>query len=185
MSSPKSVAELGVIGRAEDMHAIWTGADATLAYLDQVTRQVGGRRGQHGHPDGDRRTGLCPHPPRHFTGGRSATRIAMVPATFATLAGSASSQDGASNQRPPRTTARSSSSPDSIRKPGVSSRTSEGRSGDRHDRPTSRGPDRPREADRGRAASLTPPRDWDVLHEATIRRFLATDPQLVHDRQCG
>jgi hypothetical protein len=41
------VAELGVIGRAEDMHAIMDAErDATLAYLDRVTRQMGGRRGR-------------------------------------------------------------------------------------------------------------------------------------------
>ena len=39
--------ELGVIGRAEDMHAIMDAErDATLGYLDEVTRQMGGRRGQ-------------------------------------------------------------------------------------------------------------------------------------------
>jgi conjugative relaxase-like TrwC/TraI family protein len=47
ISAHKSVAELGVIGRAEDMHAIMDAErDATLAYLDQVTRTVGGRRGR-------------------------------------------------------------------------------------------------------------------------------------------
>jgi conjugative relaxase-like TrwC/TraI family protein len=47
ISSHKSVAELGVIGRAEDMHAIMDAErDATVAYLDQVTRTVGGRRGR-------------------------------------------------------------------------------------------------------------------------------------------
>jgi conjugative relaxase-like TrwC/TraI family protein len=46
-SAHKSVAELGVIGRAEDMHAIMDAErDATLAYLDEVTRQMGGRRGR-------------------------------------------------------------------------------------------------------------------------------------------
>ncbi|MGP8205622.1 MAG: relaxase domain-containing protein, partial [Acidimicrobiales bacterium] len=41
------MAELGVIGRAEDMHAIMDAErDATLAYLDSVTRHMGGRRGQ-------------------------------------------------------------------------------------------------------------------------------------------
>ena len=47
IAAHKSVAELGVIGRAEDMHAIMDAErDATLAYLDSVTRQMGGRRGQ-------------------------------------------------------------------------------------------------------------------------------------------
>jgi len=47
ISAHKSVAELGVIGRAEDMHAIMDAErDATLDYLDQVTRQTGGRRGR-------------------------------------------------------------------------------------------------------------------------------------------
>ena len=47
IAAHKSVAELGVIGRAEDMHAIMDAErDATLAYLDSVTRQIGGRRGQ-------------------------------------------------------------------------------------------------------------------------------------------
>jgi conjugative relaxase-like TrwC/TraI family protein len=47
ISAHKSVAELGVIGRAEDVHAITDAErDATLAYLDQVTRQMGGRRGR-------------------------------------------------------------------------------------------------------------------------------------------
>ncbi|MGH8999663.1 MAG: MobF family relaxase [Acidimicrobiia bacterium] len=47
VSAHKSVAELGVIGRAEDMHRILdTERDATLAYLEGVTRQRGGRRGR-------------------------------------------------------------------------------------------------------------------------------------------
>jgi conjugative relaxase-like TrwC/TraI family protein len=47
ISAHKSVAELGVIGRAEDMHLIMDAErDATLAYLDQVTQRVGGRRGR-------------------------------------------------------------------------------------------------------------------------------------------
>jgi len=37
MSAHKSVAELGVIGRAEDMHQIMDAErDATLGYLDRV-----------------------------------------------------------------------------------------------------------------------------------------------------
>ncbi len=47
IAAHKSVAELGVIGRAEEMHRIMDAErDATLAYLDSVTRQMGGRRGQ-------------------------------------------------------------------------------------------------------------------------------------------
>jgi conjugative relaxase-like TrwC/TraI family protein len=47
ISAHKSVAELGVIGRAEHMHTIMDAErDATLAYLDRVTRQMGGRRGR-------------------------------------------------------------------------------------------------------------------------------------------
>jgi len=46
ISAHKSVAELGVIGRAEDMHAIMDAErDATLAYLESVTKTGGGRRG--------------------------------------------------------------------------------------------------------------------------------------------
>ena len=46
IAAHKSVAELGVLGRAEDMHAIMDAErDATLAYLDELTRQRGGRRG--------------------------------------------------------------------------------------------------------------------------------------------
>ena len=47
VSPGKSVAELGVIGRAEDMHVILEAETAaTLGYLDQVTREQGGRRGR-------------------------------------------------------------------------------------------------------------------------------------------
>ena len=43
ISAHKSVAELGVMGRAEDMHLIMDAErDATLGYLDRVTRQMGG-----------------------------------------------------------------------------------------------------------------------------------------------
>ena len=85
ISAHKSVSELGVIGRAEHMHQIMDAErDATLDYLDEVTRQVGGRRGRTATPTATGGLVYAPHPPRHFTGGRSATRIAMVPATFAT-----------------------------------------------------------------------------------------------------
>ncbi len=47
ISAHKSVAELGVLGRAEHMHAILDAErDATLSYLDEVTRTMGGRRGR-------------------------------------------------------------------------------------------------------------------------------------------
>jgi len=45
IAAHKSVAELGVIGRAEDMHRIMDAErDATLAYLDALTAHQGGRR---------------------------------------------------------------------------------------------------------------------------------------------
>ena len=47
ISAHKSVAELGVIGRADDMHLIMDAErDATLAHLDELTRRRGGRRGE-------------------------------------------------------------------------------------------------------------------------------------------
>ncbi len=47
VSAHKSVAELGVIGRVGDMHRILDAErDGTLAYLDQLTREQGGRRGR-------------------------------------------------------------------------------------------------------------------------------------------
>ena len=47
VSAQKSLAELGVIGRADHMHAILDAeTDATLAYLDSLTREAGGRRGR-------------------------------------------------------------------------------------------------------------------------------------------
>jgi conjugative relaxase-like TrwC/TraI family protein len=47
ISAHKSVAELGVLGRAEDMHRIMDAErDATLSYLDDLTRRAGGRRGR-------------------------------------------------------------------------------------------------------------------------------------------
>jgi conjugative relaxase-like TrwC/TraI family protein len=53
ISAHKSVAELGVIGRAEHMHQIMDAErDATLGYLDRVTRQMGGRRGRSAVPTG-------------------------------------------------------------------------------------------------------------------------------------
>ncbi len=47
VSPPKSIAELGVIGRAEDMHLILDAEhDATMGYLDSVVQDQGGRRGR-------------------------------------------------------------------------------------------------------------------------------------------
>ena len=47
VSPHKSIAELGVIGRAEDMHKIVDAErDATMAYLDEVVWDRGGRRGR-------------------------------------------------------------------------------------------------------------------------------------------
>src|SRR3954470_20605757 len=47
ISAHKSVAELGVIGQAEAMHQIMDAErDATLGYLDAVTRRMGARRGR-------------------------------------------------------------------------------------------------------------------------------------------
>src|SRR5438309_4703156 len=47
IAAQKSVAELGVIGRAEDMHRIMDAErDATLSYLEAVTQTRGGRRGR-------------------------------------------------------------------------------------------------------------------------------------------
>jgi len=47
VSAHKSVAELGVMGRADDMHRIMDAErDGTLAYLDAVTQAMGGRRGK-------------------------------------------------------------------------------------------------------------------------------------------
>jgi conjugative relaxase-like TrwC/TraI family protein len=46
ISAHKLVAELGLVGRAEDTHQIMDAErDATLCHLDELTRQVGGRRG--------------------------------------------------------------------------------------------------------------------------------------------
>ena len=66
VSPHKSVAELGVIGRAEDMHAIADAErDATMAYLDKVVQDQGGRRGraQVRTPTGAS-PGRCPAMPR-------------------------------------------------------------------------------------------------------------------------
>ena len=68
ISAHKSVAELGVIGRAEDMHRIMDAErDATLDYLDQVTRTAGGRRGRSATPTAT--SGLVYAHTRHATSG--------------------------------------------------------------------------------------------------------------------
>lgn len=47
VAAQKSVAILGIVGRADDMHAIVDAeSDATLAFLDQWCRKAGGRRGR-------------------------------------------------------------------------------------------------------------------------------------------
>ncbi|MGH9266980.1 MAG: MobF family relaxase, partial [Acidimicrobiales bacterium] len=52
VAAHKSVAVLGIVGRADDMHAILDAeSDATLAFLDAWCRSAGGRRGR-----GQRRT---------------------------------------------------------------------------------------------------------------------------------
>jgi hypothetical protein len=68
IAAHKSVAELGVLGRAEDMHAIMDAErDATLAYLDELTKERGGRRGVAAVPT--ETTGRLRHsPPRHHQG---------------------------------------------------------------------------------------------------------------------
>ena len=47
VAAHKSVAELGVLGTPEDMHAIMDAErDATHSYLDDLTKERGGRRGR-------------------------------------------------------------------------------------------------------------------------------------------
>ena len=66
IAAHKSVAELGVLGRAEDMHAIMDAErDATLSYLDDLTRERGGRRGVAAVPTAT--TGLVYAHARHAT----------------------------------------------------------------------------------------------------------------------
>jgi conjugative relaxase-like TrwC/TraI family protein len=66
ISAHKSVAELGVLARAEDMHAIMDAErDATLAYLDELTKERGGRRGVAAVPT--ETTGLVYATARHAT----------------------------------------------------------------------------------------------------------------------
>jgi len=66
ISAHKSVAELGVIGRAEDMHLIMDAErDATVAYLETVTRNGGGRRSRAAVPTAT--SGLVYADTRHAT----------------------------------------------------------------------------------------------------------------------
>jgi conjugative relaxase-like TrwC/TraI family protein len=66
ISAHKSVAELGVIGRAEDMHRIMDAErDATLSYLEAVTQTRGGRRGRQRTPTAT--SGLVYAHTRHAT----------------------------------------------------------------------------------------------------------------------
>jgi hypothetical protein len=71
IAAHKSVAELGVIGRAEDMHRIMDAErNATLAYLDALTRDVGGRRGRAGVLTQTSGLVYASTPPRHLPGRR-------------------------------------------------------------------------------------------------------------------
>jgi len=66
VSPHKSVAELGVLGWADAMHAIVDAErDATLAYLDRMCRDMGGRRGENATPT--RTAGLVWVTSRHAT----------------------------------------------------------------------------------------------------------------------
>ena len=66
IAAHKSVAELGVLGQVEHMHAIMDAErDATLAYLDEITRERGGRRGVAAVPTPT--TGLVYAHARHAT----------------------------------------------------------------------------------------------------------------------
>ena len=66
IAAHKSVAELGVLGQVEHMHAIMDAErDATLGYLDQLTRERRGRRGVATVPPAT--TGLVYAPARHAT----------------------------------------------------------------------------------------------------------------------
>ena len=66
IAAHKSVAELGVLGRMDDMHAIMDAErDATLGYLDQLTQERGGRRGVAAVPTAT--TGLVYAHARHAT----------------------------------------------------------------------------------------------------------------------
>ena len=71
VAAHKSVALLGLMGRAEDMHELLDAErDATLAYLDELTRRQGGRRGRAAVRHADVGPGVRPHPSRHVPGRR-------------------------------------------------------------------------------------------------------------------
>lgn len=66
IGAEKTVAELGVIGRTDDMHAIMDAErDATLSYLDELTLRRGGRRGEKAIPSAT--AGLVYATTRHAT----------------------------------------------------------------------------------------------------------------------
>ncbi len=66
IAAHKSVAELGVIGRADDMHAIIDAErDATIGYMDRLTMKRGGRQGRAAVPVST--TGLVYAHSRHAT----------------------------------------------------------------------------------------------------------------------
>ena len=72
VSAHKSVALLGVIGFADEMHAIFGAeTDATLRALDDWTRVYGGRRGRSQVRDRDGGPCVCPHSTRHLASWRS------------------------------------------------------------------------------------------------------------------
>jgi conjugative relaxase-like TrwC/TraI family protein len=66
IAAHKSVAELGVLGQVDHMHAIMDAErDATLDYLDRLTQERGGRRGVAAAPTAT--TGLVYAHARHAT----------------------------------------------------------------------------------------------------------------------
>ena len=78
VSPHKRVAELGVIGRAEDMHAIVDAErDATLDYLDRLVSETGRTAGPGPGGHTNRRADLGHLPPRHNPGRRPPGRMTM------------------------------------------------------------------------------------------------------------
>lgn len=68
VSAHKSVAMLGVIGRADDMHRILDAErDATLGHLERLTIWRGGRRGREAAPNADERAHLRGDPAPHLS----------------------------------------------------------------------------------------------------------------------
>ena len=103
----KSLAVLGVIGRAEDMHAVMDAErDATLAYLDDVTRRFGGRRGRAGWRW--RRRGWCSPTPAMPRPGRV---IPPPTITCWSRTWSRCATSGAGGRRPTRRCGASTSTP--------------------------------------------------------------------------